>query len=614
MASYDEKNYYEKDISSAVEPTAIEPVGVGRVTGFKRRLPRFTLAVRHEESSFAPSASASNADFDPIPPSKRTWNWGAYVAYWMADAWAVSNWEVASSMIAVGLSWKMAIGACVLGNAIMGLVITVNGRMGAILHTPFPVLSRMPFGYYFSYFVVLSRCVLAIVWLGVQTTTGGQCMEVLLTAIWPSFARIPNHIPADEGITTAGMVAFLLYFLLQLPFLCIPYTKVQYFFAFKSVIAPIIFLAIFGDTLHKAGGTISKSTVITQGTTISGSTLAWAFFGNLNGVLGNYATLGLNIADFSRYANKPSAQNVQALVIPAIFTVVGLLGIFTAAAAQTAYGEIIWNPIEILHLWMESGSHRGRAAAAFGAIGLIIVTLGINISANSISAANDLMSFCPKYINIRRGQLLAAVIGSWAFVPWKILASAAKFLAFLGGYTIFLGPMTSILMTEYVPLQDPTTLFLYSVISNTADSFVPCHSYFIVRRGNVSVPDMYNFHGIYRYSPKFATNWRAVVAFFIGCTPPLPGFVNNIVVAGHGTTSVSLGGQHLFAIGYVYSFVAAGVFYWGFNRFWPHTESMLTHPETGEDIIAANDAKNLQERRASWSERRPSAVTRFFSV
>lgn len=102
--------------------------------------------------------------------------------------------------------------------------------------------------------------------------------------------------------------------------------------------------------------------------------------------------------------------------------VVGLLGIFTAAAAQTAYGRIIWNPIEIIGLWMESGSHGGRAAAAFGAIGLIIVTLGINISANSISAANDLMAFCPRYINIRRGQLLAAVIGSWAFVPVSWLA------------------------------------------------------------------------------------------------------------------------------------------------------------------------------------------------
>ena len=97
--------------------------------------------------------------------------------------------------------------------------------------------------------------------------------------------------------------------------------------------------------------------------------------------------------------------------------IVGLLGIFTAAAAETAYGDVLWNPIDIINLWMSSGSHAGRAAAAFGAIGLIIVTLGINISANSISAANDLMSFAPRYINIRRGQLIAAVVGSWGFVP-----------------------------------------------------------------------------------------------------------------------------------------------------------------------------------------------------
>jgi len=237
---------------------------------------------------------------------------------------------------------------------------------------------------------------------------------------------------------------------------------------------------------------------------------------------------------------------------------------------------------------MESGSHGGRAAAAFGAIGLIIVTLGINISANSISAANDLMSFCPKYINIRRGQLLAAVIGSWAFVPWKILASAAKFLAFLGGYTIFLGPMTSILITDY----------------------------YIVRRGNVSVPDMYNFHGMYRYHPKTASNWRAVTAFFIGCIPPLPGFINNIVVAGGNgaKTSVSIGGQNLYNIGYIYSFVAAGVFYYGFNRFFPHTESIMDHAETGEDIIAENDAKNVEAARAERHGRRPSIAARVFAV
>ena len=215
-------------------------------------------------------------------------------------------------MIAVGLSWKMAIGACVLGNAIMGLVITINGRMGAIVSCVLQNAERSLPGNSFTLRSPFSRaCHLAttsatsssypavssplcgsgefvsdqslphfrrLTVRRVQTTTGGQCMTVLLTAIWPSFANIPNHIPASEGITTAGMCGFVLYFLLQIPFLCIPYTKVQFFFAFKSVIAPIIFLAVFGDTLRRAGGTISNSTVITQGNTVSGSVLTWAFF------------------------------------------------------------------------------------------------------------------------------------------------------------------------------------------------------------------------------------------------------------------------------------------------------------------------------------------------
>jgi NCS1 family nucleobase:cation symporter-1 len=161
-------------------------------------------------------------------------------------------------------------------------------------------------------------------------------------------------------------------------------------------------------------------------------------------------------------------------------------------------------------------------------LSLIIVTLGINISANSISAANDLVAICPKYINIKRGQLLAAFIGSWAFVPWKILASAGKFLSFLGGYTIFLGPMTSILICEYV--------------GHSAAGSHPLtqSSYYIVRRGKVSVPDMYNFHGIYRYN-KYATNWRSVAALVLGFAPPLPGFIQNIQT----TIPVSMGGQHL---------------------------------------------------------------------
>lgn len=124
MATYDDTKGAR--ISTEGDTSSTE---IGQTRPHKRG--RWSLAVNQEPSSFAKTKNASNADFDPIPPSKRTWGTGSFVAYWMADAWAVSNWEVASSMIAAGLSWRMAIGACVLGNTIMGLVITMNGRIGA---------------------------------------------------------------------------------------------------------------------------------------------------------------------------------------------------------------------------------------------------------------------------------------------------------------------------------------------------------------------------------------------------------------------------------------------------------------------------------------------------
>lgn len=289
----------------------------------------------------------------------------------------------ASSMIDVGLSWKLAIGACVLGNFVMGLVITTNGYIGAVvscsiwlfgtrtnwwqLHTPFPVLARMPFGYYFAYFVILSRAVLATVWLGyVFLFESTDCVTDRISVYklqpevnaWPSCSQLSGQVTRIfQTVYPLTKVSQLLAWLVSSCTSCYSYLssvsltpryakswcwlsdadtyQVQYFFAFKSVIAPIIFLAIFGSTLHKAGGTVANSEVITRPTQLSGSVLAWAFFGSeysciyseigltgidLNGVLGNYATLGLNIADFSRYSKKPSDQYVQALVVPVIFS------------------------------------------------------------------------------------------------------------------------------------------------------------------------------------------------------------------------------------------------------------------------------------------------------
>jgi cytosine/uracil/thiamine/allantoin permease len=149
-----------------------------------------------------------------------------------------------------------------------------------------------------------------------------------------------------------------------------------------------------------------------------------------------------------------SSQYVQLAVIPPAFSFVAFIGLFLSpftvhaptlktigitvtSAGEILYGEILWDPLRLIDKWTN------RAAAFFASFAFLLATLGANISANSLSAANDMMALLPQYINIRRGQVICAIIGGWVLCPWEILASAPRFLSFMSGYTVFLGPFAA---------------------------------------------------------------------------------------------------------------------------------------------------------------------------
>lgn len=183
----------------------------------------------------------------------------------------------------------------------------------------------------------------------------------------------------------------------------------------------------------------------------------------------------------------------------------------TTSASKVVYGEYLWNPLDIIEHWL--GSHGGRAAAFFAALSWYIAQVGTNITANSISAANDMTVMCPKYINIKRGCVLAAIIGGWVIVPWEILSSATTFLAFMGGYAVFLGPMAGIIASDY----------------------------WLVKRQHMDVPGLYDPNGRYRYN-KFGINPRAFFAFFLAVGPDLPGLAKSI----QPSTRITSGAQNLY--------------------------------------------------------------------
>ncbi|KAF2157868.1 uridine permease-like protein Fui1 [Myriangium duriaei CBS 260.36] len=510
-----------------------------------------------ETSSIAPDYVWTNKDMDPVPPKNQTWSVWTWMAYWATDMINLGTWETASSIIAVGLNWRDCIPILAVGTFCIAVPMVLNGAIGAHLHLPFSVVVRSGFGYYFAYFCIVSRAVLAMFWLGVQSVNGAQAMTVMIGSIWPSYWQYAyggphNSLPASAGISTQGMISYFLFWIIQLPLLLIPPTHLRYLFATKLVAAPIAALAIMGWCVHQAGG---GGSLFDQPTTVHGSERAWLWLSCMTAVTGTWATLACNIMDFSRYArpNAAKAQYVQLPFLTIAYTLCGVLGIVTTSASHVIWGQYYWNPLDILSHWAQDYSHGGRAAAFFAALAWYIAQVGTNITANSISAANDLTVLCPRYINIRRGSIIAAVVGGWVIVPWKILASAQTFLDFMGGYSVFLAPIAGIIAADY----------------------------WLVKRRKLDVPALYDPHGRYRYWAGI--NIHGMIAFAVSVAPNLPGLAQSITPK---KVSVSIGAQHLYAFGWLYGFVTSVVLYTLLNLAMPWKAALVEETIYGVEVGA----------------------------
>jgi NCS1 family nucleobase:cation symporter-1 len=277
----------------------------------------------------------------------------------------------------------------------------------------------------------------------------------------------------------------------------------------------------------------------------------------MSSVTGSWATLACNIPDFSRYARSSRGQFIQLPVLPIIFTLCAVIGIVTTSASEVVYGEQIWNPLLIIQKWLDLG-HGGRAAAFFAATSWYIAQVGTNITANSISAANDLTVLFPKYVNIKRGCIIAAIVGGWVIVPWKIISSAETFLSFMGGYSVFLAPIAGILASDY----------------------------WLVKKQNYDVPALYDPNG--RYSYFRGTNWRAVMAMLISVCPNLPGLAYSIgynSTSGTSSVSISAGARNLYTFDWLFGFVTSIVVYTALSLILPDKESLVSETIYGHDVV-----------------------------
>ena len=410
-----------------------------------------------------------NQDLAPTTPAQRTWGTYNYIALWFSMSMEVTTYMLASSLIAGGMNWKQAVGTILLGNLIVLIPMLLNAHAGAKYGIPFPVLVRASFGLRGANIPALLRAVVACGWFGIQSWIGGQSIAAMVNVLWPATEKMPWVLWA----------CFLGFWLLNMVVVWRGVESIRFLQSFSAPFLLTMSLFLLGFMVHKAGGFGPMLAAPSRFAT-TGQFLHF-FFPMLTAMVGYWATLSLNIPDFTRYAKSQESQIVgQAFGLPVAMALYSFIGIACTSASTVVFGEPIWSPITLL------GRFHQPLVAFLALISILIATLNVNIGANVVSPSNDFSNLAPRLISFRTGGLITGFLGL-AMMPWKLMATFGNYIfGWLVGYSGLLGPVAGIMVADY----------------------------FFIRGKRLDVNSLYHRGGPYEYSSGI--NPRAIVALVAG--------------------------------------------------------------------------------------------------
>jgi len=433
------------------------------------------------------ASSLYNEDLAVVPKEKRTWNTWNYAALWISMSLCIPTYMLASSLIGGGMNWWQAVLTIFLGNVIVLLPMILNGRAGAKYGIPFPVLARASFGVLGANIPAILRAIVACGWFGIQTWIGGFALYQMFRLWMPSLETLPQIFPASFGLETGPAITFLLFWLLNMLVVYWGVESIRKLLVFKAIFLPLAALALLFWAISAANG---LGPILQTPARISGAEFWNFFFPALTGMVGFWATLSLNIPDFTRYAKSQKAQvNGQALGLPTSMTLFAFIGVVVTSATAIIYGSTIWDPVVL------AGKFENKLLVSVAMIAVAISTLATNIAANIVSPANDFSNLSPGKIDFRKGGYITGVIGILIF-PWKLIADPSGYIfTWLVGYSSLLGPIGGIMIADY----------------------------FFIRKQQLLVNDLYQIKGAYTYRNGF--NHYAIIALLSGILPNVPGFL-----------------------------------------------------------------------------------------
>jgi nucleobase:cation symporter-1, NCS1 family len=442
-----------------------------------------------ESEDVPPELSSSplwNRDLAPTPMSRRTWSTYNIAALWIGMSVVITTYTLASGLMQQGMNWYQALITILLGNIIVLLPMVLNAHAGTKYGISFPVLCRASFGVRGANVAAMLRAIVACGWFGIQTWIGGLALNALMRAAWSGWAALPG----------STWIAFGVFWLVQVAIILRGTEGIK---ILESWSAPLLLaggaiLLWWGITNGGGLGNILRGSARLQ----QGSTPFWVLFpAALTANIGYWATLSLNIPDFTRYAKSQRSQVLgQALGLPLTMTAFAFIGVAVTSATIVIFGKAIWDPVELI-------SRIGRPGVIiFGALIVLAAQLTTNMAANVVSPSNDFSNLSPRRISYVTGGLITAVIGI-VMMPWRLYSDAAAYIfTWLIGYSSLMGALGGILIADY----------------------------WVVRRQQLAVRELFLTNG--RYAYVNGVNWRAIAALVLAVAPVVPGFINAALTPG----------------------------------------------------------------------------------
>ena len=431
-----------------------------------------------------------NADLAPTTLAQRTWRWYHFAALWVGMVMCIPAYTLAASLIDGGMSAMQAVTTVFLANAIVLIPMLLIGHAGTKYGIPYAVLARASFGTAGAKLPAVMRAIVACGWYGIQTWFGGQIIYTLV-GVMLGHPLGGENIPG-LGINGAQLICFLAFWAIQFWYIFHGMESIRKLETYTAPLKIIICFVLLAWVYNKAGGfgpIWHQPSKFNEGGEKAGQ--FWQFFWpSLTAMVGFWATLALNIPDFTRFAKSQKDQVLgQTIGLPVPMALLATLAVIVTSATVVMYGKAIWDPVDL-------ASRMTGIAVLIALIILLIDTVSVNLAANLVGPAYDFSALNPKLISYKTGGYITAFIAI-AMMPWKILATTQGYIfIWLVGYSALLGPIAGILIVDY----------------------------YLIRRTRLDVDQLYQEKG--KYSYRNGWNIAAIIAFLIGVAPNVPGFLN----------------------------------------------------------------------------------------